>query len=140
VRLITDAHHRGIFWRLPRRVIDNISVLGLPFLLEGTRYDVAKVTQLLGHVRSEDWKGYEQVGALPIQLVGTNFTRLAMDTTLPVLVQVAGGEITVTEEGEVKNIVDSGGPPGQMLPQERYPRGKGVSPAIPRRKSGQLRE
>jgi hypothetical protein len=49
-----------------------ISVLGLPFLLEGTLYDVARVTQLLGLVGSEDWTGYEQVGALPIQLVGTD--------------------------------------------------------------------
>jgi hypothetical protein len=69
VRFITDAHHRGLLWRLTRRVIDNISILGLPFLKEGSRYDVAKVTQLLGLVRSEDWTGYEQVGALPIQLV-----------------------------------------------------------------------
>jgi hypothetical protein len=71
VRFITDAHHRGLLWRLPRRIIDNISILGHPFLLEGTRYDVAKVTQLLGLVRSEDWTQYEQVGALPIQLVHT---------------------------------------------------------------------
>jgi hypothetical protein len=134
VRFITDAHHRGLLWRLPRRVIDKISVLGLPLLLEGTCYDMAKVTQLLGLVRSEDWTGYEQVGALPIQLVRTNFTRLAMDIPLPVLVQVAGGEVTVTEEDEVEEIVAIGGPPGQS------PRGKGVSPAIPRRQSGQLRE
>jgi hypothetical protein len=33
VRFITDAHHRVLLWCLPRRVIDNISVLGLPFLL-----------------------------------------------------------------------------------------------------------
>jgi hypothetical protein len=69
VRFITDAHHLGLLWHLPRRVIDNISVLSLPFLLEGTLYNVARVTQLLGLVRSENWTGSEQVGALPIQLV-----------------------------------------------------------------------
>jgi hypothetical protein len=80
VRFITDAHHGGLLWRLPRRVIDNISILGLPFLLEGTRYEVARVTQLLRLVRSEDGTGHEQVlRALPIQLIGTDFTRMAMD-------------------------------------------------------------
>jgi hypothetical protein len=34
----------------------------------------------------------------------------------------------------------SGGPPRQMLPPRRSPRGKGVSPAIPRRPSGQVLE
>jgi hypothetical protein len=131
MRFITDANHRGLLWRLPRRVIDNISVLGLPFLLEGTRYDVANVTQLLELVRSEDWTGYEQVGALPIQLVGTKSTRMAMDIPSPILVQVAGGEFNVTEEDEVEEIVARGGPPGQMLSQGRSPRGKVVSPAIP---------
>jgi hypothetical protein len=140
VRFITDAHNRGLLWRLPRRFIDNISVLGLPFLLEGTRYDLAKVTQLLELVRSEDWTGYEQVGALPIQLVGTSFTNLAMDTPLPVLDQVAGGEVTVTEEDEVEEILASGGLPEQTLPPGRSPRGKGVSPAIPSRTSGQVLE
>jgi hypothetical protein len=72
-------------WRLPRRVIDNISIFGIPFLLDGTSYDVAKVTQLLGLVRSEDWTGYKQVGALPIQLVGTDFSRMAMDIPSPFL-------------------------------------------------------
>jgi hypothetical protein len=110
--------------RLPRRVIDKISVLGLPYLLEGTRYNLAKVTQLLGLVRSEDWTGYEQVGALPIQLVGTSFTRLAMDIPLPVLYQVAGGEVTVTKEDEVEDVLASGGPPEQTLPPGRSPREK----------------
>jgi hypothetical protein len=140
VRFITDAHHRGLLWRLPRRVIDNISVLRLPFILEGTRYNVARVTQLLGLVGSEDWTGYEHVGALPIQLVGTDFTRMAMDVPSPVLEQVAGGEVTVTEEDEVEEIVASWGPPGQRLPPGRSPREQGVSPAIPRRPSGQVLE
>jgi hypothetical protein len=138
VRFITDAYYCGLLWRLPRRVIDNISILGLPFLLEGTRFDAAKVAQLLGLVKSEDWTGYEQVGALPIQLVGTDFSRMAMDIPSPVLDQVAGGEVKDTEEEEVDNIVASGGPPGQTLPPGRSRRGKGVSPAIPRRTSGQL--
>jgi hypothetical protein len=115
VRFITDAHHLGLLWRLPRRFIDNISVLGLPFLLEGTRYDVARVTQLLGLVGSEDWTGYEQVGALPIHLVGTEFTRMVMDVPSPVLEQVAGGKVIVTEEDEVEEILASGGPPGHTL-------------------------
>jgi hypothetical protein len=101
---------------------------------------VARVTQLLGLVGSEEWTGYEQVRALPIQLVGTDFTRMVMDILSSVLDQVAVGEVTATEEDEVEEIVASGGPPGQMLPPGRSPRGKGVSPAIPRRPSGQILE
>jgi hypothetical protein len=108
--------------------------------MEGTRYDLAKVTQFMGLVRSEDWAWYEQVVALPIQLVVSSFTRLAMDIPLPVLDQVAGGEVTVTEEDEVEEILASGGPPEQTLPPGRSPRGKGESPAIPRRTSGQILE
>jgi hypothetical protein len=134
VRFITDAHHRGLLCRLPRKIIDKISVLGLPLLLEGSRYDVASVTQLLGLVGSEDWTGYEQVVALPNQLVGTDSTHMAMDVLSPVLEQVTVGEVTGTEEDEVEVIVASGGPPGQMLPPRRSPKGKGVSPAIPRRR------
>jgi hypothetical protein len=65
---------------------------------------------------------------------------MKMDIPSPILEQVAGGEVTVTEEDDVEEILASGGPPGQLLPQGRSPRGKGVSPAIPRRQSGQLRE
>jgi hypothetical protein len=54
VRLITDVHHLGLLWSLPRKIIDNISVLSLPFLLEGTRCDVERATQLLGIVGSEE--------------------------------------------------------------------------------------
>jgi hypothetical protein len=138
VRFITDAYHCGLLWRLPCRFIEKISVLGLPYLLKGTRYDVARVTQLLGLVWSQDWTGYEQVGALPVQLVGTEFTRMAMKVPSPVLEQVAVGEVTATEENEVDEIVASGGPPGHMLPPGRSPRGKGVSSAIIRRQIGQM--
>jgi hypothetical protein len=65
---------------------------------------------------------------------------MAMNIPSPVLEQVAGGEVTVTEENEVEEIVASGGPPGQTLPPDRSPRGKGVSLAIPRRPSGQVLE
>jgi hypothetical protein len=82
------------------------------------------VSQLLGRVGSEDWTGYEQVGALPIQLVGTKPTRMGMGVPSPVLVQIHGGEVTATEEDEVEEIVAIGGPPGQMLPPGRSPREK----------------
>jgi hypothetical protein len=91
------------------------------------------VTQLLGLVWSEDWTGYEQFGALPIQLVGTSFTRLEMDITLSVLDQVAGGEVTVTEEDEVEDVLASGGPPEQTLPLGRSLMEKGVSPSVTNR-------
>jgi hypothetical protein len=77
------------------------------------------VTQLLGLVGSEDWSGHEQVGALPIQLVGTEFARMDMRVPSPVLEQVAEGEITVTEEDDVEEIVASGDPSGQLLPLGR---------------------
>jgi hypothetical protein len=73
-------------------------------------------------------------------MVGTSFTLLAMDIPLPVLDQVARGEVTVTEEDEVEEILASGGPPEQTLPPGRSHKGKGVSPAIPRRTSGQVLE
>jgi hypothetical protein len=82
---------------------------------------VAKVTQLLGLVRSEDWTGYEQVGALPIQLVGTDFSRMDMDIPSPVLEHVAGGEFTVSEEDEVEEIVASGGPPDRRYRRDGPP-------------------
>jgi hypothetical protein len=63
-----------------------------------------------------------------------------MGVTSPVLEQAAGGEVTVTEEDEMEEIVASGGPPGQRVPPGRSPREKGVSPAIPRRPSGQVLE
>jgi hypothetical protein len=131
VWFITDAHHRGLLWRLPRKILDSIPVLGLPYLLEGTRYDVARVTQLLGLVGSEDWSGHEQVGALPIQRVGTEFARMDMRVPSPVLEQVAEGEITVTEEDGVEEIVASGGPSGQLLPPGRSPMEEELSPAGP---------
>jgi hypothetical protein len=138
VRFITDAHHRGLLWRLPRKILDSISILGLPYLLEGTRYDVARVTQLLGLVGSEDWTGLEQVGALPIQRVGTGFARMDMRVRSPVLEQVAEGEITVTEEDEVDEIVASGGPTGQPLPSGRSPMEEELSPTVPRLGRGQI--
>jgi hypothetical protein len=63
---------------------------------------------------------------------------MAMDVPSPVLEKVSGGEVTVTEEDEVEEIVASGGPLGQGLVPGRSPREKGVSPAIPRRPSGQV--
>jgi hypothetical protein len=49
---------------------------------------------------------------------------MKMDIPSPILEQVAGGEVTVTEEDDVEEIVASGGPQGQLLPQGRSPRGK----------------
>jgi hypothetical protein len=101
---------------------------------------VARVTQLLELAGSEDWTGYEQVGALPIQLFGMDFTRMAMYVPSPVLEQVTVGGVSAAEEVEAEEIVASGGPTGQMLPPGRSLRGKGVSPAILRRPSGQVLE
>jgi hypothetical protein len=80
---------------------------------------VARVTQLLELAGSEDWTGYEQVGALPIQLFGMDFTRMAMYVPSPVLEQVTVGGVSATEEVEAEEIVASGGPTGQMLPPGR---------------------
>jgi hypothetical protein len=77
---------------------------------------------------------------IPIQLVGTGFSGMAMEVPSTVLEQVGVGEFTATEEDEVEEIAASGGPSGQMLPPGRSPRGKGVSPAITRRQSGQVLE
>jgi hypothetical protein len=131
VRFVTDAHHRGLLWRLPRGIVDSIPLLGLSHLLEGSRYDVATVAQLLELVGSASWTGYEQVGALPIQRVGADFTQMEMNVPGLGQEQFVGGEITVTEEDELEEVVASGGPSGQLIPPRRSARDGEDSPAIP---------
>jgi hypothetical protein len=46
-RFIADAHHRGVLWRLPMRVVENLPLVGLDFLLEGSAYQRTVVEQLL---------------------------------------------------------------------------------------------
>jgi hypothetical protein len=136
VRFITDAHHRGLLWRLPRRILDNIPLLGLSYLLEGSRYDVATVAQLLELVGSARWTGYEQVGALPIQRVGTDFVQMETKIPSPCPEQVAGGEITITEDDEPEEVVASGGPSGQLIPPRRSARDGEYTPVVIRLERG----
>jgi hypothetical protein len=69
-RFVADAHHRGILWRLPEKVVENIPRLGLEYLLEGNPYQVDTVQELIRtqveyHWSSWDQKGYHLVGGLP---------------------------------------------------------------------------
>jgi hypothetical protein len=61
VMFMTDAHHRGLLWCLPRKILQNIPSSGLPYMLEDTRLDVIAVTQLLGLVDSVNLEGYKSV-------------------------------------------------------------------------------
>ena len=102
-RFVADAHHRGVLWRLPDRVVDSIPKLGLEYLLEGSPYNVDTVKQLLRTQREHDWvswghKGYHEVGGVPVQLVGSQY--LVQDLP-PITVTIAPGEIGFEVEEEV---------------------------------------
>jgi hypothetical protein len=132
VRFITDAHHRGLLWRLPRRILESIPILGIPYLLEGTRYDVAGVTQLLGLVASVNWEGYEKVGAIPIQRLGLEFTPMAMGLHDADRGQPGDEGVTITDDEEPEEIVASGVISRRISPLRRSAQPGETSVAIPR--------
>jgi hypothetical protein len=75
---VADAHHRGILWRLPEKVVENIPRLGLEYLLEGSPSQVDTDQQLIRTQGEYDWsswgqKGYHLVGGVPVHLVGTEY-------------------------------------------------------------------
>jgi hypothetical protein len=119
VRFITDAHHRGLLWRLPRRILQSIPILGLPYLLEGTRYDVSGVTQLLGLVDSVNWVAYEKVGAVPIQRVGMEFRPMEVGLKTADRNTTGEEEVTITDEDEPEEVLASGSLSGPASPPRR---------------------
>jgi hypothetical protein len=73
-RFIDDAFHRGLLWRLPIRVVENLPRLYLDFLLEGSPYYIPVVEQFLRLHTVCDWyswasRGYGTVRSVPIHLV-----------------------------------------------------------------------
>jgi hypothetical protein len=91
-RFVDDAFHRGLLWHLPARVVENLPLLGLEFLLEGSPYPIQVVEQFLRLQADCDWdswtsRGYGTVGAVPIHLVGRDYKiqelGSLMDTTRP---------------------------------------------------------
>jgi hypothetical protein len=77
-RFIADAHHRGVLWRLPMRVVENLPLVGLDFLVEGSAYQQPVVDQLLRLQADCDWdswarRGYGSVAAVPIHMVGSEY-------------------------------------------------------------------
>jgi hypothetical protein len=54
-RFVADAHHRGVLWRLPEKVVEKIPRLVLEYLLEGSPYQVETVQQLIRTQGEYDW-------------------------------------------------------------------------------------
>jgi hypothetical protein len=61
-RFVSDAHHRGVLWKLPERVVDSIPLLGLEYLLDGSPYNLDTVKQLLQTQKEYDWLNWGQKG------------------------------------------------------------------------------
>jgi hypothetical protein len=121
-RFVADAHHRGVLWKLPERVVDSIPLLGLEYLLEGSPYNVDTVKQLLQTQKEYDWlnwdhKGYHEVGGVPVQLVGSNY--LVQDlppvtATKPPGVEVFEVEEEIVAQGTIPSVVVQRSPTGEQ--------------------------
>jgi hypothetical protein len=109
-RFVADAHHRGILWRLPEKVVENIPCLGLEYLLEGSPYQVVTVQQLIRTQGEYDWsswgqKGYQLVGGVPVHLVGMEY--LIQDLSPVEVIKIMG-----TGEGDdVEEVLAQGSVP-----------------------------
>jgi hypothetical protein len=106
-RFVADAHHRGVLWRLPERVIESLPRLGLEYILEGSGYRLETVQQLIRAQGECDWaswdlKGYRRVGGVPVHLVGTEYL---VQELVPVLDVENDGRV---EGDEVEEVVAQG--------------------------------
>jgi hypothetical protein len=120
-RFVADAHHRGVLWKLPERVVDSIPLLGLEYLLEGSPYNVDTVKQLLQTQKEYDWlnwghKGYHEVGGVPVQLVGSQY--LVQDLPPVTVTNPPGAEVVEVEEeivaqGTIPSVVVQRSPAGE---------------------------
>jgi hypothetical protein len=77
-RFVADAHHRGILWRFPEKVVEKITRLGLEYLLEGSPYQVDTVQELIRTQVEYDWSSWDQMGyhlvrGVPVHLVGSKY-------------------------------------------------------------------
>jgi hypothetical protein len=148
-RFIADAHHRGLLWRLPVRVVENIPLIGLDYLLEGSAYQRQVIEQLLRLQAECDWdswarRGYGSVGAVPIHLVGSKHRihELSSLEHIPCAETPMGSMEEVVEEviayGRVRSpqVAVGGGAP--ILPREGADSpvlvmgGDGLEPVLPR--------
>jgi hypothetical protein len=77
-RWVADAYHRGLLWRLPKRVLTGIQDLGLGELLRLSSFPVKGVDALLGLHDKIDWAGVRpalaRVGAVPLENIGGSFS------------------------------------------------------------------
>ena len=111
-RFVADAHHRGILWKLPEKVVENIPRLGLEYLLEGSPYHVDTVQQLIRTQVEYDWaswdrKGYHLVGGVPVHLVGSEYLVQDMPPVSGITIagQEAGdGEEEILDQGRVPEV------------------------------------
>jgi hypothetical protein len=132
VGFITDAHHRGLLWSLPRKILQSIPILGLPYLLEGTRYDVTGVTQLLGLIGSVNWKGYEKVGAIPIQRLGVEFRPMELGIQSGDRDPTWDESVTIADGDESEEVLASGNLARPTSPLRRSGLPGEISVSIPR--------
>jgi hypothetical protein len=109
-RFIADAHHRGVLWRLPMRVVENLPLVGLDFLLEGSAYQRTVIEQLLRLQAEWDWdswtrRGFGAAGAVPIHLVGSEYRiqELASPGEIPQL-----GTSGIPRGVEVEEVISRG--------------------------------
>jgi hypothetical protein len=77
-RWVADAYHRGLLWRLPKRLLTGIQDLDLGDLLRLSYFPVKGVDAFLGLHGQIDWAGLRQalarVGAIPVEQISGNFS------------------------------------------------------------------
>jgi hypothetical protein len=146
-RFVDDAFHRGLLWRLPIRVVENLPLLGLDFLLEGSPYPIPVVEQFLKLQAGCDWdswnnRGYGAVGAVPIHLVGRDYRIQELGSIVDTILTGTHGRDEEVEEVIAHGVVGRGrGLLGVSGNLERPPRRPSVgTPASPRGTSNLPRE
>jgi hypothetical protein len=68
-RFVADAHHRGLMWRIPAKVITSVETLSVETLLEGSPYRPEAVHQLLKLQAEYDWERLTRTGHTSMQAV-----------------------------------------------------------------------
>jgi hypothetical protein len=75
---LSDAHHRGLLWRIPARVLTSVETLSVETFLEGSPYRPEAVHQLLKPQAEYDWEKltravYTLMQSAPLDRVGEEF-------------------------------------------------------------------
>ena len=107
-RFVADAHHRGLLWRLPAKIISSVQTLTVETLLEGSPYRPEAVHKILKLQAEYDWEiltraGYTSMQAIPLDRVGEEFKIYELPMT-GVPERATGSE----EGSDVEEILASG--------------------------------